>query len=136
HVDAYVLDLLAKRTFRASDFHETRRGVCRLLEPTTHKLAETAPTWGKLIAPAAEQVARTLADAPGSRIERIATPLTSTNRHAARAAVRKRPRPAAPPARPKVTPEGICQGCGGEVPHRERVYCDTCLPDVPAGQAE
>jgi hypothetical protein len=61
-VDAYVLDLLQQRTFKASDFYENGRGNCRLLAPMTHLLAETAPTWGRLVAPIVEQVARTLAE--------------------------------------------------------------------------
>ena len=32
-VDAYLLDLLAARTFSAKDFVETRKGVCRVLRP-------------------------------------------------------------------------------------------------------
>src|SRR5205085_3005727 len=39
-------------------------------------------------------------------------------------------------ARPKVVRDGVCQGCGGEVPHPERVYCDTCLPTVQVEQRE
>lgn len=32
-VDTYVLELLQTRVFRASDFFETRKGVCRVLPP-------------------------------------------------------------------------------------------------------
>src|SRR5262249_7290120 len=90
-VDAYVLELLANRVFRANDFYETRKGVCRLLAPLTHELAATASIWGELLAPAAERVAGMLAEAPGARIDRLATPLTNANRHAAREAMRRRP---------------------------------------------
>ncbi len=44
-VDAYVLKLLRSHTFPAGDFLETRQGVCRVLLPLTHLLAETAPVW-------------------------------------------------------------------------------------------
>jgi CRISPR-associated endonuclease Cas1 len=130
-IDEYVLDLLAKRTFRASDFYETNRGNCRLLAPTTHLLAETAPTWAQLIAPAAEEVCQLLAKTPESRIERLATPLTNSNRRSGRASMRRQ---RARPAKPKLPP--ACRGCGGEVPHPDRAYCNTCLPAYERRQFE
>jgi CRISPR-associated endonuclease Cas1 len=132
-VDQYVLDLLERRVFRAHDFHETRRGVCRLLSPMTKQLAETAPTWGGLIAPVAEQVATILARAPGSRIDRLTTPLTNTNRQAGRDGMRRTARTGRPRA-PKPPP--TCQRCGGELPHPERRVCDTCLAETQAEQFE
>jgi hypothetical protein len=130
-VDRYVLDLLERRVFRAHDFHETRRGVCRLLSPVTKQLAETAPTWGGLIAPVAEQVAATLAEAPGSRIDRLTTPLTNANRQAGRAAMRRRAH-SARPRTPK--PPRTCERCGGELPHRDRRVCGVCLAEAHAEQ--
>ena len=56
-VDAYLLDLLGVRTFSSKDFVETRRGVCRVLAPLTHPLAETTTQWARLIAPVVENVA-------------------------------------------------------------------------------
>jgi CRISPR-associated endonuclease Cas1 len=88
-VDAYALDLFDGHIFAPSDFHETRRGACRLLPPLTHRLAETALTWAQLIAPVAEQVAAKLAKAPGSRIDRLPTPLTGMNRLTGREAMRR-----------------------------------------------
>jgi CRISPR/Cas system-associated endonuclease Cas1 len=38
-VDGFVLDLLARRTFRKGEFTETADGHCRLLAPLTHELA-------------------------------------------------------------------------------------------------
>lgn len=32
-VGAYVREQVERRTFRASDFFETRKGICRLLRP-------------------------------------------------------------------------------------------------------
>jgi CRISPR-associated endonuclease Cas1 len=123
HVDRYVLELLNGRTFRASDFHETRKGSCRILAPLSHELAQTAPDWATLIAPVAEKVARLLPDAPEARIERVPTPLTGANR-SARQIRREQARPR--PPRPKPMPE--CHRCGGPVPRRSRTYCDDCLP--------
>jgi hypothetical protein len=121
-VDAYVLALVRERVFSSRDFHETRQGGCRILPPLTHELAETLPRWGELVAPVAERVAAMLATAPGSGVDRLPTPLTSANRRAARDAVRRRP-----PARAKAPkPNPPCRRCGGEVPHRDRTYCDAC----------
>jgi CRISPR-associated endonuclease Cas1 len=125
-VDSYLLDLLERRIFHLNDFHETRRGVCRLLPPMTRLLAETAPGWARLIAPVAERVAAILAEAPGSKIDRLPTPLTNTNRHTRRQAMRRRPPAAVKPKGPK--PPATCRGCGGEVPHPDRDFCDGCLP--------
>jgi len=98
--------------------------------PARRDLAETLPTWGQLIAPVAERVAAMLAEAPGSRIDRLPTPLTNENRHAGR--TRRRPRLARPLPRPELPAH--CQRCGGEVPHAKRRYCDSCLPEVHAEQ--
>jgi CRISPR/Cas system-associated endonuclease Cas1 len=42
-IDAFVLDLLERRTFRKVEFTETADGQCRLKAPLTHELAETVP---------------------------------------------------------------------------------------------
>jgi CRISPR-associated endonuclease Cas1 len=131
-VDAYVLDLLRQRIFRASDFYESPRGVCRLLSPTTLLLAGTAPAWAQLVAPAVEQVAQALADAPGSHIRKLSTPLTNSKRRARQ--VRHRPPKPAPNRIPK--PKATCRRCGAELPRRERVYCDGCLPHYQREQYE
>jgi CRISPR-associated endonuclease Cas1 len=149
-VDAFVLQLLQTRTFATRDFFETRQGVCRLLPPMTHLLAETAPTWAKLIAPIAEQVARTLHErrqawsrsdvplkvstsarsrgrAPATKGERLPTPLTQANRRAGRDGVRRSSKRADLAASPSLPPS--CRGCGVLLDNAEREYCDTCLPD-------
>lgn len=127
-VDAYVLELLRQRTFARGDFFETRRGVCRILSPLTRELAQTLPVWAALIAPVCERVAKALTEAPGSKIERLSTPLTRTNYTEARDAVRKRPQPDYRARALK--PEPVCKHCGGGVPRRDRMYCDGCLPEI------
>jgi CRISPR-associated endonuclease Cas1 len=121
HVEGYVLDLLKTRTFRATDFFETRRGVCRVLSPLTHELAETLPRWAELLGPVAERVAAMLAEAPGSRIDRVPTPLTSESRKQANAD-RRRPRAARP-----TPPPALCKLCHRPLPKADRVYCNRCL---------
>lgn len=134
HVDAYVLDLLERRTFRATDFCETRRGVCRLVAPLTHELIATAPSWAMHLAPIVERIASALAATSGSHISRLATPLTNANRQAGRDDMRRRL-----PTQPKLrTPKAArrCHRCGGELPHARRVYCDACLPHFQREQLE
>lgn len=133
HVDRYVLELLRDRAFRASAFHETRKGSCRILAPLSHELAETVIDWATLVAPIAEKVTHLLADAPEVRIDRLPTPLTGANRSARqvrRAQMRRSPQPPTP----KPMPE--CRRCGGPLPRRSRTYCDDCLPHYQREQYE
>jgi hypothetical protein len=124
-VDRYLLALLRDRVFRASDFYETQRGNVRLLAPLTHELAETLPAWRRLIAPVAEQVAALLLEREPTGVK-LATPLTEANRRADRA---RRHNHTTPPTQVRPPrPERRCKRCGGELPHRSRVYCDDCLP--------
>jgi CRISPR-associated protein Cas1 len=118
-VDQLVLDLLQDRVFKAADFAETRRGVCRIVAPLAHELAATTLLWRSLVAPVCERVAATFASAPGSRVERTPTPLTGARRRAANP--RRRPRAALTRHLPE------CRGCGQPVPKPDRAYCDDCL---------
>ncbi len=127
NVDAFVLELLRRRVFRASDFFETRQGVCRMLPPLTHSLAETAPTWAKYVAPVAERVARLLATAPGARIRRITTPLTQSNRSAGRDGFRHKAKSSATVR--AALPPAACRMCGVILDATNRSYCDDCLPE-------
>jgi CRISPR-associated endonuclease Cas1 len=129
-VDRYLLALLRDGVFAAADFHETRRGNVRILPPLTRQLAETLPAWRQLIAPVAEQVAHLLLQTTPHTVQQPPTPLTVANRRADRA--RRHQRPAAPAQTRVPKPERRCKRCGGPVPHRERVYCDDCLPHYQA----
>ena len=122
-VDAYLLDLLAMRTFSSKDFAETRKGVCRVLAPLSHTLAETCGQWAKAIAPVVENVAATLA--AKTRIAAPPTPLTQSRRSAGRNAHRCKPKTAARPLRVRA---GSCASCGAPLAS-DRVYCDECLPE-------
>lgn len=126
-VDRHVLDRIQTRTFTRRDFGETSRGVCRLLDPFTHELAQTAGQWREAIAPHVEHVAQLLAQAPGSRVDDLPTPLTRTNRRNAS----PRKRPAVAQVRRTSRPDPTCKGCGGRVPHGDRVFCNTCLAIPP-----
>jgi hypothetical protein len=129
NVDRYLHALLTDRVFHAGDFHENRRGSCRLLPPLSHELAQTLPAWRRLIAPVAEQACKLLVDQRPPR-RQVPTPLTETNRRADRA---RRHQRAVAPARTRMPkPERRCKRCGGPLPHRDRVYCDYCLPHYQA----
>jgi CRISPR-associated endonuclease Cas1 len=133
-VDAWVLDLLGSRTFRRSDFFETREGVCRIMSPLTRLLAETAPRWTAAVAPIAERLVRQLlAHGPskktGGRLRssrRVPTPLTQANRSAGRKAVRVRTPEAARPKRAALPK--TCTVCGADLSRGRRRYCADCQP--------
>jgi CRISPR-associated endonuclease Cas1 len=133
-VDSYVLQLIQTRAFRASDFHETRKGSCRILAPLSHELAQTASDWAALIAPVVEATARLLADDPETLTDRLPTPLTGANRSARQ--IRRRPAAEPSPRPPKPKPLAGCRRCGGPLPRRDRVYCDDCLPHYQREQYE
>ena len=83
--------------------------------------------WAEFVAPVCEHVAKMLAEAPGSKIERLSTPLTRANYSRARDAVRRRP----PRGQLRLRLlEKTCKRCGGELPRRERVYCDVCYSQL------
>jgi CRISPR-associated endonuclease Cas1 len=125
-VDAFVLDLLATRTFGARDFHETREGVCRILPPLTHHLAANAPRWVKAVAPVAERIAKILADGSGKRFS-VPTLLTQDHRSKGREGLRRSPRTAGTVTARPLPP--ACRSCGLILETPGRTYCDECLPD-------
>jgi CRISPR-associated endonuclease Cas1 len=133
-VDAWVLDLLASRTFRRSDFFETREGVCRIMPPLTRLLAETAPRWGAAVAPVAERLVRQLLGQHSDKKPRrrrqssrpVPTPLTQANRSAGREKVRVRAAKSVR-AKPTFLPR-TCAVCGSGLGRGRRRYCKACQP--------
>ncbi len=59
-LEGWVLNWVGREPLRRADFFETATGNCRLMSAFCRKLSETAPVWGKLVAPWAEYVARAL----------------------------------------------------------------------------
>jgi CRISPR-associated endonuclease Cas1 len=115
-VDEYVLNLVKTHTFTRRDFAETRDGCCRILEPLSHELAATMPTWAAAVAPHAVAVAHLLVSAADG-VVRVRTPLTGRPRSAPTKARRS---PVAP--RPAVA----CPDCGGPLGDRRRLRCASC----------
>jgi CRISPR-associated endonuclease Cas1 len=129
-VDADLLDVLETTTFAVGDFHETRRGVCRVLAPLSHRLAETAPESGRRLAPLIERTAAQLLG-PGGGSAHVATPLTQANRRAAWDRRRKGGRSSPAAASPAVVRR--CEACGTELagpPRRRR--CGGCAAQLAA----
>jgi hypothetical protein len=91
------------------------------------KLSETAPTWGKLVAPWAEYVAHSLRAQHTSRpnvTRGFSTPLTQTHRRKAKSA--------SPPDVKMPTVERICSGCG--TPTRVGRNCPKCGREISRGK--
>lgn len=119
-VERWLVSWIVQEPFRKADFFETSSGNCRLRSHLCAKLSETAPTWGKLLAPWAEYVARTLwANSSRSKSSRRpSTPLTQQHRREAKG------QPALPQVKiPK--PERFCRGCGKSV-HGDSTNCKKC----------
>jgi hypothetical protein len=144
-VDAFVLDLLERRTFRKVDFVETADGHCRLRAPVTHELAEAIPMWAQAVAPVAEHVAHALGQALAGKYV-PSTPLTTRHQRSAQAAVKARKAAAKGVAtstavhqRPAVrvsSPRWTCPDCGGPVTNHRHVRCDACIAVDPRQTAE
>ena len=119
-VDEFVLELLEQRTFRRSDFFETRQGVCRILPPLSHELAQTTTAWATRLGPVVEWVAKALSAGAGSGTRRVPTPMTGANRSAGRGVYARAIRTAA------AAVATTCVVCGGPT-RRGRMTCsDPC----------
>ena len=124
-VDAWLLDWITREPFRRSDFFELRNGNCRLMGTFTAKLSETAPTWGKLVAPWAEWVAQALWRSirnPAPRVHMLPTRLTQRRRSEGRGNDFVLNTESAP------HPEKGCHGCGATTRRGRR--CPKCGREV------
>ena len=123
-IERWVLNWIKQEPLRKSDFFETSSGNCRLRSDVCSKLAETAPIWGKLVAPWAEYVARNLwaSTSPAKSERRLSTPLTQQHRRLAKG------RPSFPEVRtPK--PERLCRGCGKTI-RGDSTHCSECAAAI------
>jgi hypothetical protein len=119
-IEGWLYQWLSTEPLRRADFFETATGNCRLMSNLCARLSETAPTWGKLIAPWAEYVARTLwaTTSPSKSEGRLSTPLTQQHRRNAKGRSSfsevKAPQP-----------ERLCRGCGKTI-QRDSKNCAEC----------
>src|SRR5271155_3467615 len=108
-VDAYVLDWITCQPLRREWFFEQRSGNCRLMASLAVRLAETAPTWGRAVAPVAEWVAQsfwTTNRKPPRREGKLPTLLTQRRRSEGRGNEFTLDTTPAP------RPRNVCAGCG------------------------
>jgi CRISPR-associated endonuclease Cas1 len=118
-IDRHLLELAETHIFQARDFTETDNGRCRILPPLTHQLAATMPQWAIAVAPWAEHIADTLADASPYNVRTRKTLTRNSN-------TARTPPPTKPRRRANPKPLGNrCTDCGTSI-DAERKYCDTC----------
>jgi hypothetical protein len=124
-VDAYLLDWISREPLRREWFFEQRDGTCRLMGSFTVRLSETAPTWGRAVAPIAEWVSRVLWSTLPKVAHQLypATRLTESHRRKAKGG------PSSLPAEPAPRPPRICRTCGAAL-KRGRSYCASCAVAV------
>jgi CRISPR-associated protein Cas1 len=122
-VDSYVLQWIARQPLKRSWFFEERNGNCRLMADLTSQLAETAPTWARLIAPLAEWAAKQIASMTRTRISSPATRLTQNQKRALTGGefVPKSQKPA--------TPKNVCSVCENEI-RNGNTQCSFCAVEV------
>ena len=128
-VDAFVLDWITREALAREWFFEQRDGNCRLMGSFAVRLSETAPTWGRAVAPIAEWVTRRLwssirkpagEPAPAAR-------LTQSRKRDARGG------PLIPSQRPVPRPESVCRVCGTSISPGSS-YCVLCTAAVSKKQ--
>src|SRR5581483_2787338 len=121
HIDAYLLDWIHRQPFRREWFFEKPDGNCRLMASLCVRLSETAQTWGALVGPVAEWVARTLWSTirNSGRREQPPTHLTQVHRRAVKADRFQLPLPPAP------QPPRVCPQCGASV-KAGKSHCAAC----------
>jgi hypothetical protein len=93
-VDTFLLDWITREPLRREWFFEQRDGNSRLMGSFAVRLSETAPTWGRVVAPFAEWVARTLSSTISKPNRQIgpATRLTQRHRREAKAGMSATPK--------------------------------------------
>ena len=120
-VDGFLLDWITREPLKREWFLEQRDGNCRLMAQIAINLSETAPTWGRAVAPIAEWVAGTLWSRERKTIRDVEVPTRLTQRHK-REAKGKSP---LPPPIPPPRRENLCRGCG-KVIRIGRTNCAEC----------
>jgi CRISPR-associated endonuclease Cas1 len=124
HVDAYLLNWITSETFKREWFFEQSNGNCRLLGSFAVLLSQTAPAWGRAVAPIAERVAQKLWDTirKPARERTLPTRLTQRRRSEGRG------NEFVPGVLVAPYPRKICPGCGATT-QRGRL-CPSCGREV------
>ena len=120
-VDAFVLEWITHEPLRREWFFEQKNGNCRLASSLAIRLSETAPTWGRAVAPVAEWLAQTLwasGRKPAYSQKHLPTHLTQRHRSEAQGIH-------GPASNPTPKAEKICRICGEALKHGHS-YCEAC----------
>jgi CRISPR-associated endonuclease Cas1 len=123
-VDAFLLDWIRREPLKREWLFEQSNGNCRLMAPFAARLSETAPMWGRAVAPFAEWVTRALWSS-SVRLDSEAIPPTRLTQRL------KRETKGSPPLPPSIRAprrENICRGCGKTIEHG-RTNCARCSID-------
>ena len=121
-IEDWILSWISREPLRRADFFETNNGNCRLMSGLCAKLSETAPVWGKLVAPWAEYVARALWNRSMKTQASTALSTRLTQRHRREA----KGQPSFPTVQVPKT-DNFCSQCGKQVRTGNR-YCAGCAP--------
>jgi hypothetical protein len=120
-VDAFLLDWITREPLKRQWFFEKSDGNCRLMAPFTAQLSETAPMWGRAVAPFAEWVTRALWSSSAKLASESApsTRLTQRFKREAKGA------PSLPPSVRAPRRDNLCRGCGKTI-QDGRTNCARC----------
>ena len=121
-VDAYLLDWITRQPLRREWLFEKGDGNCRLSGSFAVRLSETAPTWGRAVAPIAEWVAREF----WSTIRRPDTPFSTRLTQANKRQLKRTTIPSSPPT---PQPQNVCLACGKPV-SKASTRCAICAVEV------
>jgi CRISPR-associated endonuclease Cas1 len=121
HVDAYLLDWIMRDPLKRQWFFEMHDGNCRLTAAFTAQLSETAPMWGRAVAPFAEWVTRALWSS-SAKLARESTPATRLTQRFKREV---KGAPSLPPPIRAPRRDNFCRGCGKTI-QDGRANCAPC----------
>jgi len=124
-IDGFLVDWLTRETLKREWFFEQRDGNCRLMSTLAVKLSETAPTWGRAVAPIAELVAQSLWTSARKTVrsdQMLPTRLTQRRRSEGRGKAFVLETNAAQ------HPDKICPGCGATT--RLGRHCPKCGREI------
>jgi len=127
-VDAFLLDWITRDLLKREWFFERPDGNCRLMSSLAIRLSETAPIWGRAVAPLAEWVGQSLWNSPHKRSgvnQILPTRLTQRRKRNAKGSLHQPPTIRAPRR------ENLCRGCGKPIQDRS-TNCAQC--DAKAGR--
>jgi hypothetical protein len=120
-VDGFLLDWIMREPLKRDWFFEQKNGNARLRTPFTTYLSETAPMWGRAVAPFAEWVTRALWSNSAKLVRELAPP-TRLTQHAKRTAKGATPLP--PPIKAPRR-DNLCPECGRTI-KSESTKCARC----------